>query len=70
MKVILLGNLSNLSFGQYGHSRIGGFQIAQYLTKADAQVIIKLAVFSWSIFIRSVIDHMTCYNLKWTKIKL
>ena len=29
-----------------------------------------LAVFSWSIFIRTVIDHMTCYNLNWSKIKL
>ena len=26
--------------------------------------------FSWSIFIRTVIDHMICYNLKWPKIKL
>ena len=29
-----------------------------------------LPVFSWSIFIRAVIDHMTCYNLNWPKIKL
>ena len=29
-----------------------------------------MAVFSWSIFIRTVIDHMTCYNLNWPKIKL
>ena len=28
------------------------------------------AVFSWSIFISAVIDHMTCYNLNWPKIKL
>jgi hypothetical protein len=28
------------------------------------------AVFSWSIFIRAVIGHMTCYNLNWSKIKL
>ena len=27
-------------------------------------------IFSWSIFIRAVIDHMTCYNLNWPKIKL
>ena len=27
-------------------------------------------VFSWSIFIRAVIDHMICYNLNWPKIKL
>ena len=26
-------------------------------------------IFIWSIFIRVVIDHMTCYNLKWPKIK-
>ena len=25
--------------------------------------------FSWSIFIRAVIDHMICYNLNWPKIK-
>ena len=29
-----------------------------------------LPVFSWSIFIRAVIDHMICYNLNWPKIKL
>ena len=28
-----------------------------------------LVVFIWSIFIRAVIDHMTCYNLNWPKIK-
>ena len=28
------------------------------------------AVFSWSIFIRAVIDHMICYDLNWPKIKL
>ena len=28
------------------------------------------AVFSWSIFIRAVIGHMTCYNFNWPKIKL
>ena len=28
------------------------------------------AVFIWSIFVRAVIDHMTCYNLNWPKIKL
>ena len=27
-------------------------------------------IFSWSIFIRAVIDHMICYNLNWPKIKL
>ena len=26
--------------------------------------------FSWSIFLRAVIDHMICYNLNWPKIKL
>ena len=26
--------------------------------------------FSWSIFIRTVVDHMICYNLNWPKIKL
>ena len=26
-------------------------------------------VFSWSIFLRTVIDHMICYNLNWPKIK-
>ena len=26
--------------------------------------------FSWSIFIRAVKDHMICYNLNWSKIKL
>ena len=26
--------------------------------------------FSWSIFIRAVIDHMICYNLNWPKIRL
>ena len=30
----------------------------------------KLAVSSWSIFMRAVIDHMTCYNFNWPKIKL
>ena len=28
-----------------------------------------LVVFIWSIFIRAIIDHMTCYNLNWPKIK-
>ena len=28
------------------------------------------AIFIWSIFKRAVIDHMTCYNLSWPKIKL
>ena len=27
-------------------------------------------VFSWSVFIRAVIDHMICYNLNWSKNKL
>ena len=27
------------------------------------------AIFIWSIFKRAVIDHMTCYNLSWPKIK-
>ena len=27
-------------------------------------------VFSWSIFLRAVIDHMTCYNFNCPKIKL
>jgi hypothetical protein len=31
---------------------------------------ISMPVFNWSIFIRAVIDHMTCYNLNWPKIKL
>ena len=26
--------------------------------------------FSWSVFLRAVIDHMICYNLNWPKIKL
>jgi hypothetical protein len=26
-------------------------------------------IFIWSIFIRAVIDHMTCYNLNWPKIE-
>ena len=29
-----------------------------------------LPLFSWSIFIRAVRDHMICYNLNWPKIKL
>ena len=28
-----------------------------------------LVVFIWSIFIRTVIGHMTCYDLNWPKIK-
>ena len=31
--------------------------------------VLLLAVFIWSIFIRAVIGHMTCYNLNWPKIK-
>ena len=34
------------------------------------EVTIIMVVFIWSMFIRAVIDHMTCYNLNWPKIKL
>ena len=28
-----------------------------------------MVVFIWSIFIRAVINHMTCYDLNWPKIR-
>ena len=38
--------------------------------KIDLKFICTMPPFSWSIFIRAVIDHMICYNLNWPKIKL
>ena len=32
-------------------------------------VLLFRVVFIWSIFIRTVIDHVSCYNLNWPKIK-
>ena len=32
-------------------------------------MIPRMVVFIWSIFIRSLIDHMNFYNLNWPKIK-
>ena len=33
-------------------------------------ILMCMPPFSWSIFLRAVIDHMICYNLNWPKIKL
>ena len=40
-----------------------------FYSSRQVKFILIKAVFSWSIFIRAVIDHMTCYNLNWPKIK-
>ena len=48
--------------------------IANLLDSSKMQNLIafrvNMAIFIWSIFIRAVIDHMTCYNLNWPKINL
>ena len=41
-----------------------------FMNQKARHFILALPSFSWSIFIRAVIDHMICYNLNWPKIKL
>ena len=40
----------------------------RHVTKQDVLLLATMAIFSWSIFVRAVIRHMTCYNLNWPKI--
>ena len=55
----------------YGPSDRGNMhnKLIFYLFKSSSFPNLSMAVFIWSIFIRAVRDHMTCYNLNWPKIK-
>ena len=59
--------------GVPGHQKLGMIlenKVVQKLKLEKNVFYKKWPPFSWSIFIRAVIDHVICFNLNWPKIKL